>query len=177
LDTNGNFFATTRAGGAYGEGTVFRLATNGTLTTLHSFTATSDGAAPAKEIVRGDAGDFYGVAQGGADDATATIFRISPGGSFASVYSFPGAADGSTPNGLTQGRDGNLYGTTQDNLGTIFKITPQGALTTLYTFNSPEVGDRPAAALLLSSDGNFYGTTASGGMNNFGNYSGLLCGE
>jgi uncharacterized repeat protein (TIGR03803 family) len=168
LDPDGNFYGATRAGGVYGFGTIFRLAANGTLTTLHSFTATSDGSGPATEIVRGVDGNYYGVAQHGSDDATATIFAISPEGSFVSVYSFPGSMDGSTPNGLTQGRDGNLYGTTQDNLGTIFKITPQGALTTLYTFNSPEVGNRPVAALLLSSDGNFYGTTASGGTNNFG---------
>ena len=54
-----------------------------------------------------------------------------------------------------------------NNAGTIFKITPQGVLTTLYTFCSqPNCTDgaNPGTALMQSTDGNFYGTTFSGGQ-------------
>jgi len=41
---------------------------------------------------------------------------------------------------LTQGKDGNFYGTTEfggtnkHNYGTVFQITPTGTLKTLYSF-------------------------------------------
>jgi len=41
--TDGNFYGTTSSGGAYGNGTVFKITPRGTLTTLHSFDQT-DGA-------------------------------------------------------------------------------------------------------------------------------------
>jgi uncharacterized repeat protein (TIGR03803 family) len=67
---------------------------------------------------------------------------------------------------LTQGADGNLYGTTEDGgsngFGTIFMVTPSGAYTDLWQFDGTN-GASPIAGLTLASDGNFYGTTASGG--------------
>jgi uncharacterized repeat protein (TIGR03803 family) len=56
--------------------------------------------------------------------------------------------------------------------GTIFKITPDGTLTTLYDFcMQPDCTDglSPGGGLVEASDGNFYGTTESGGTNFFGN--------
>ena len=65
---------------------------------------------------------------------------------------------------LTQGLDGNLYGTTTDDNtnrhGTIFKMTPTGTRTQLVALNGT-TGTRPVAGLTLASDGNFYGTTTS----------------
>ena len=76
---------------------------------------------------------------------------------------------------LVQGRDGNLYGTTSaggaHRHGTVFKVTPTGTLTTLYSFCAQSRcadGSAPFAGLLLGSDGNFYGTTESGGANGEG---------
>jgi len=66
---------------------------------------------------------------------------------------------------LVQGVNGNFYGTTysggSSNTGTVFEITPGGKLTTLYSFCSQSGctdGAYPQAALVLGSDGNFYGT-------------------
>ena len=50
----------------------------------------------------------------------------------------------------------------------VFKIGPGGKLTTLYTFCSqPNCSDGAysVAGLILSTDGNFYGTTEEGGNN------------
>jgi uncharacterized protein (TIGR03437 family) len=55
--------------------------------------------------------------------------------------------------------------------GTAFKITPSGTLTTLYDFCSQSVcadGSGPSAALVQAANGDFYGTTASGGANGDG---------
>ncbi len=78
--------------------------------------------------------------------------------------SFPGSAP------MVQGANGNLYGTTssggKNNGGTVFELTPAGKLTTLYNFCSKincADGEAPEAALLLATNGNFYGTTLKGG--------------
>ena len=83
------------------------------------------------------------------------------------LYNFDGTV-GSNPLNitLTQGRDGQLYGTTvyggTSNLGAIFKITPSGHATALHSFNGTD-GSQVWAGLTLGSDGNFYGTTFHGG--------------
>ena len=76
---------------------------------------------------------------------------------------------------LVQGTDGNLYGTTSAGgshaQGTVFKITPAGTLTTLYNFcaqSNCSDGSAPYAGLILATDGNFYGTTQTGGANRDG---------
>ena len=82
--------------------------------------------------------------------------------------------------GLVLGADGNFYGATEGyggngntriNGGTVFKVTPTGTLTTLYTFctqtGCPD-GGYPYAPLIQGTDGNFYGTTQSGGANGDG---------
>ncbi len=84
--------------------------------------------------------------------------------------------DGADPNGwLIQGSDGNLYGTTAsqgaNGYGTVFKISPAGNFVTLYDFCSLSVcadGAGPLAGLIQASDGNFYGTTNTGGANVYG---------
>ena len=80
---------------------------------------------------------------------------------------------------LVQGTNGYLYGTTEyggtDGIGTIFKITPGGKLTTLHSFlfsdgeEEPEGAD-PLVGLIQATNGDFYGTTESGGDNSHGNY-------
>jgi uncharacterized repeat protein (TIGR03803 family) len=76
------------------------------------------------------------------------------------------------PEILAQGRDGNLYGTTDSggtsNMGTVFKMAPlSGVVTTIYNFSSAD-GQYPDGGLILGTDGNFYGTTLIGGANNLG---------
>ena len=93
-----------------------------------------------------------------------------PAQTLTTLHRFDGA-DGSFVNaGLIQGLDGNLYGTTggvgTGGVGTVYKITLGGTLTTVYSFCSRTGctdGSGPQAALLLAADGNFYGTTTSGG--------------
>jgi uncharacterized repeat protein (TIGR03803 family) len=77
--------------------------------------------------------------------------------------------------GLIQAKDGNFYGTTEfggtNNEGTVFRTTAGGAVTTLYSFCSGANcadGSNPLAELVQAADGNFYGTTESGGTNDEG---------
>jgi uncharacterized repeat protein (TIGR03803 family) len=68
--------------------------------------------------------------------------------------------------GLTQGSDGNLYGSTiyggAHGAGTLFRVTPSGELTTLVSFDGTN-GAHPMAALLKTDDGSLYGSTVDGG--------------
>jgi uncharacterized repeat protein (TIGR03803 family) len=87
------------------------------------------------------------------------------------VCSLANCADGYSPEGaLIQGSDGNLYGTTVigglGGGGTIFKLTLEGQLTTLYNFcpvSGCLDGFFPGSGVAQGNDGNFYGTTESGG--------------
>jgi uncharacterized repeat protein (TIGR03803 family) len=168
--SDGNFYGTTTGGGGGSRpyGTVFAVTPGGSLTTLHSFSAT-DGLGPVGGLVEGSDGNFYGTTpQGGTHPAAGTVFVISGGGSFSVLHNFDGT-DGAGPYaGLVQGTDGNFYGTTisggPNGYGTVFKITPAGVLTTLYGFSSGD-GASPFGALILGTDGNFYGTTYGGGHN------------
>lgn len=74
---------------------------------------------------------------------------------------------------LTQGIDGNLYGTTEyggtNNDGALFYATPGGSSAPVFYFDGTKSGSNPVGALTLAStDGNFYGTTSNGGKFGFG---------
>jgi uncharacterized repeat protein (TIGR03803 family) len=170
---DGNFYGTTLQGGAYGYGTIFKMTTGGTITTLASLNG-ANGAYPSSTLVQGTDGNFYGTAEsGGTTGGAGTVFRISPAGLFTSLYAFSGGADGATPiPGLVEGADGSLFGTTLQGgsygFGTIFQITKAGGFTSLYSFAGGNDGANPWGGLLLSKDGNLYGTTQAGGVYGFG---------
>ena len=189
---DGNFYGTTYDGGADGGGTVFEITPSGTLTSLHSFCLQylcTDGLWPYAGLVQGPDGNFYGTTQYGGgydgngtcfDYGCGTVFKITPTGTLTTLYSFcsqTNCSDGALPRGgLLLATDGKFYGTTGiggssawcgSDCGTVFKITPTGTLTTLYNFcaqsGCPD-GDGPVGGLVRATDGNFYGTTAGGGL-------------
>ena len=149
--TDGNLYGTTAGGGDYGAGTVFKMTTNGTFTTLYMFTGGADGANPYAALAQGTDGNFYGTTAGGGDYGAGTVFKMTTNGTLMTLYSFTGGDDGANPwTGLTQGADGNYYGTTRSGgpyfiAGTIFMITTDGTLTTLYSFTGGDDGANPLA--------------------------------
>ncbi len=176
IEVGGNFYGTTAFGGTTNDGTVFMITPDGTETVLYSFPTTGDGRVPAGNLILGSDGNFYGItvfgglSGGGGALGDGTVFKITPTGTEAVLYSFgSSASDGVNPQaGLILGSDGNFYGTTSvggtNGDGTVFKITPSGTETVLYSFgNSATDGQVPDAPLIQGSDGNFYGTTATGG--------------
>lgn len=184
LGSDGDFYGVTSGGGANDGGTVFKISPQGALTTLYSFCAQAhcaDGGDPTSSLVQGADGNFYGTTeQGGNIFDGGTVFRITPAGELTTLYSFcsqsncpDGAAPASGP--LVQAADGNFYGVTETGgsifacygygCGTVFKITPAGTLTTLHSFDYTD-GLWPFGGLFQATNGKFYGTTNSGGINN-----------
>jgi len=192
--SDGNFYGTTLAGGpdyyAFvipGFGTVFRFSPGGVLeilygfgTVLDSFGEPLDGASPEGVLLQVSDGIFYGTTAGGGMEGYGTLFKINvnAGALFTNFYSFTNGDDGANPQaGLVQGSDGNFYGTASSGGayggGTVFKICAQGPPEALYAFGSYTNGEEPngadpVGALVQTGDGNFYGTTASGGSHGAG---------
>lgn len=184
--TDGNFYGTAAAGGANGDGTVFKITPEGTLTTLHSFDG-ADGLGPQAGLVQGQDGDFYGTTGAGGNTSCGcgTVFKISPEGTFTTLHSF-GGADGSDPiASLAAGSDGNFYGTTfyggvhcgyvLCGNGTVFQITPGGVLTTL-SYVGVKDDQYPDTPLVQATNGTFYGTSDFGGAFAFGTIFSLSLG-
>ncbi len=180
--TDGNFYGTTQQGGdanctiTFGLcGTVFKVTPSGTLTNLYSFCSKSncaDGAWPTALIQDAD-GSFYGATINGGtstacENGCGTIFRVTASGVLTTLHSFDNT-DGNSPSVPMQATDGNFYGTTSAGgaygQGTIYKFTPDRTFTTLYNFCSQSGcadGSAPDG-LIQDTNGNFYGTTFSGG--------------
>jgi uncharacterized repeat protein (TIGR03803 family) len=181
LAGDGAIYGTTYTGGTNNLGTVFRVTTNGALTTLYSFASTDLGRSQSA-LVQGSDGALYGAASSHSQFISqGSLFKITTNGVFTPLDQFPNTNKiGGPYGGLIQGADGNFYGTTyghpalpgvslpQGSDGTIFQMTPEGILTILYTFSGGSDGGEPQAALIQGADGNLYGSTCAGGLETFG---------
>ena len=138
-----------------------------TYTDLRDFVCATDGCGADFANIPAQArdGDIYGTLAIGGTGDNGTVYKITPSGTFTTLYSFSGSDGHGTYSGITLGTDGNLYGTTlnggQNNLGTIFKITPTGTLTTLHNFTATEGGGAIAAPVEGKIPGTFYGVTSA----------------
>lgn len=184
VDAQGNLYGTTVGG----MGNVFKLAGDGTLNVLHTFTGGTDGERPFGGVALDKAGNLYGITSIGGDPGCSqgpagcgTVFKIAPDGTESILYAFAGGSDGYSPSGgLAIDRQGNLYGVTEFGgldacgnggvgCGTVFKLAPDGTKTTLYKFaGGPGDGFLPLGAPLLDAPGNIYGTTGLGGARDGG---------
>ena len=147
LAADGNFYGTTATGGAFNQGTAFRMALDGDVTVLHHFTGGDGGGSPAGLTLGAD-GNFYGVtASGGVLGYRGTAFRMTPAGVVTVLHHFAGyPSDGQRPDApMVQAPDGNFYGTTSQGgaggccgFGTIFKMTPDGRVTILRSLDASD---------------------------------------
>jgi uncharacterized repeat protein (TIGR03803 family) len=130
--TDGNFYGTTRGGGAYDYGTVFKITPTGKLTTLLSFDG-PNGQGP-NGLMQATDGNFYGTTWGGGAHGYGTVFKITPGGTLTTLHNFDSTDGSYSVAGLLQATDGNFYGTTEDGgaysscpggvtCGTVFKLS------------------------------------------------------
>jgi len=188
INKNGALYATTYQGGAYGNGTAFKLVPSGggyTEKILYSFKGGGDGANPEAGLLAdvSKKGTFYGTTRNGGARGLGTVFRLAPsrnGYTERTLYSFKGGSDGATPIGdLIADGTGALYGTAafgaqgtstsacfQGQCGAVFKLTPSAngyIESVLYRFRGGTDGYAPFGALLADATGALYGVTVFGG--------------
>ena len=165
---DGNFFGTTSSGGS-GNGTIFKMTSDGVVTVLH-YCAVGVDAGPSA-LIQGADGNFYGTLFFAGVNYHGAVFMMTPGGAITILHLFTGG-DGEYPGGpLLVGADGSLYGTTPagggsptyGGNGTAFKVMPDGRFATIYVFTGGIDGARPSGALVQGTDSNFYGTTEDDG--------------
>ena len=175
LDSVGNLYGTTAAGGANGYGTAYELSpgANGwTETLLHTFASQSgDGEYSVGPLTFDQSGNLYGTTyQGRTPCDYGTVYQLSPnpqGGWTENVlHCFDGSdSDGTYPSaGVIFDPAGNLYSTTflggPNGDGTVFELSPSGGSWTediLYSFGQNGSGIYPYASLVRDKSGNLYG--------------------
>ena len=138
MDTNGNLFGATAAGGTKDAGTIFKLVPNGVNsveTVLHSFCIDKkckDGRVPEDGVMMDLSGSIFGMAsRGGSRFGDAgTVYRLN--GALDILYSFCKRApclDGFVPRGIPVfDPAGKMFGVTAgggaSNNGTVFELAP-----------------------------------------------------
>lgn len=185
LDSFGNLYGTTEAGGSFGRGTVFELRADGKEVIVHNFWG-GDGWEPfGPVILSGNA--LYGTAAvGGTPDGGAcfsgcgAVFKIDETGKESVLYAFTGGTDGIAPSGnLVRDEAGNIYSTTSEggdsscvdlllSCGVVFKVDMSGKETVLHTFTGSPDGDNPNGGLVGDRANNLYGVTSGGGRYGYG---------
>jgi uncharacterized repeat protein (TIGR03803 family) len=197
LILSGNaLYGTAYTGGTNGNGTVFKVNTNGTgFTILHTFTALDphtvtnrDGANPIAGLILSGS-TLYGTAYLGGTNANGTVFAVNINGTgFTNLHTFtamnPNNSDGALPQAGLILSGNTLYGTTYwggtTGNGTVFAVNTNGTgFTTLYSFTADDNyygtnsdGAEPYARLILSGN-TLYGTAYWGGTNGNGTVFGI----
>ena len=137
VDSAGNVFGTTNAGGGLGNGVVFKITPAGVESLLLSFDGHLAGRDPSAGLVEDSLGNIYGTTTFGGNvmcqfSLCGLIFEVSQSGKETVLHNFAGApSDGANPykgSGLIRDTAGNLYGTTfkggVSNCGTVYKVLP-----------------------------------------------------
>ena len=167
-DSAGNLYGSTGEGGAFNQGTIYKLDGAGNETLLYTFTGGTDGAHPGR-LIRDTAGNLYGATSRGGDlscfsgSGCGTIFKLTLTGTLIVISRFSALLD--VPGPLARDGAGNLYGTSQTDgtfsWGTIFRVDKNGKKTVLHNFNARDgIGH---SGLIRDKAGNLYGTAVIGG--------------
>jgi len=168
--SDGKLYGTTRQGGPYYGGSVFRINKDGSnYQVLRVFQQPGpDGIILQAPVIEGSDGLLYGVTAQGGPTGAGTVFRIAKDGTrYLRLRTFVGGADGLSPNGrLLEASDGWLYGVTvlggSMNVGTVYKVSKSGLYAVIKNFTN-NLGTFPSGPLWEGVDGALYGSTQTGG--------------
>jgi uncharacterized repeat protein (TIGR03803 family) len=174
---DGMLYGATEVGGAYtnqdhpsGWGKVFRRNKDGTdYSIIHDFgSVDADGCGPVGTLLQGSDGALYGTTWQGGSNGTGTIFNLATNGSTYSILKHfdYGCEHGFPVQGVIEGSDGILYGTTGDwycYVGTVFTINKDGT-----SFRVLLSTDGFPGPIVEGTDSALYTTTYHGGGANVG---------
>jgi uncharacterized repeat protein (TIGR03803 family) len=169
---DGALYGTTRGGGAFSWGTIFRIDKDGSgFAKLYDFDLSTNGGAPGAALLS-EGGVLYGTTTTGGPSFNGVVFKITTSGAFTKLHDFQGS-DGSYPQGdLIVGSDGLLYGNTfyggTAYAGVIYRLSTDGSFfERIHDFNWAE-GANPRGALIRGLDGLLYGAAGHGGQIGYG---------
>jgi uncharacterized repeat protein (TIGR03803 family) len=132
-DNKGYLYGTTSTGGAYNEGTIYKLdPTLSVETVLHSFGSTpNDGYGAFGGVLQGSDGNFYGSTPHGGVYSCGTVYQLTPSGGYTQLYDFPIALFGCPypVNAPFQNTNGAFFG------GTLYGSSYGAIYGTLYTLD------------------------------------------
>ncbi|QOV88919.1 choice-of-anchor tandem repeat GloVer-containing protein [Humisphaera borealis] len=178
VDTEGNLFGTTRDGGQFNAGTIFKI-TKGTdaFSTLVTFDDVDVGGFPRGDLVPGPDGRLYGTTRTGGVGNLGTIFTFNPNDELPIV---PFTLASFTPDTA----DANIKALTIDAVGNVFGVAEEGGTSennsngSMFTYmqavgeiqqvnlffpNTP-IGQDPIAAFHVDEEGNLIGVTEDSGF-------------
>ncbi|TWT90867.1 hypothetical protein Mal64_12650 [Pseudobythopirellula maris] len=171
-DASGALYGSTRYGGAYNFGSVYRIdPTTGDFATLVSFDYDVTGVTSPGDLLLHRDGMLYGTAAGSASYGPGVVFKIDPSTGELSFLDSFGGPHGWGPGRLMPGPSEKLYGVTSHygdigflGGGTVFEFDlVAGELKTLAYFSDFDQGFF-ASSVIADAAGNLYGTTADGGV-------------
>ena len=160
---DGYLYGTTWQGGPTGNGTVFKIRTDGSgFSTIWAFGGTN-GAAPYGRLVESSDGFLYGTT---GDASYGGVFRINKDGSNFQNFPYLGFdfSVWDRGDGLVEGADGLLYGQSQAINGCLYRFNRTNFTYSLvHRFKGFAAdGDHPLK-VVVGKDGALYGTTVWGG--------------
>ncbi|MGM9490458.1 choice-of-anchor tandem repeat GloVer-containing protein [Ideonella sp. YS5] len=165
---DGACYGTTHFGGPADAGTIFRMSVDGSdFVFLHEFEGPFGGG-PATGLIQARDGQLYGTTPGGGQYSVGTLYSLTLGGRFATLYSF--GLGGQVPaSGLYEATDGQLYGTTRyhpHGAGCLYRFDPRAdgnEPEVLHVFAGGVAGVEPDGGVVEGPDGRLYGGTLKGG--------------
>jgi uncharacterized repeat protein (TIGR03803 family) len=189
VDDQGNFYGIEDSNGIecdsyYPCGSIYELSPSSTgtynQTILYTFPGGSEGFGPVSPLARDSAGNLFGATSSGGISSnlfSGVVFEISNGVETV-LHTFTGTPDGSFPeSGLVADSAGNLYGTTYEGgaygYGTVYELSPNGSggfnYSVIHSFQGGPAGDgsSPQAPVTVGENGNLYGTTRTGGTDDY----------
>lgn len=174
--SSNTLYGTALLGGAFGQGTIFKMAADGTTfkkvrdfspatTNAFGVFTNSDGINPSGALVI-SGNTLFGAARDGGSAGAGTVFKLKTDGTaFATLHSFTASnfnalgvltnSDGLNPSGALILSGNTLYGTAgsggQSGAGTLFKLNTDG--TNFVALRSFTAGQTNSAGVLTNKDG------------------------
>lgn len=158
VGADGNLYGTSRSGGAFRGGCIFRVTPAGQVSSFVSLN--TDTGSPLEALILTDGltigadGDFYAMTCNSNGSEGGKILRITPQGEL-SIFHELAEDTGFPASRLTLAPDGNFYGCTSNR---IFRLTPASEYSVLVELDGT-TGTYPYTALTVGPDGALYGGT------------------